>query len=160
MMQPKSPVSYPILLTGHDRRALVVGGGRVARRKITALLEGGISVTVLAPAPLDLAGFPDGEFTQIEGVWPQDTPELSKFHLIFATTNNRAINADVARTARLAGIPVNVADAPDECDFFTVGSIRHDGMIISISSAGRSPADARRLREELQDWLNKRMSSQ
>jgi len=149
MARREATVHYPMLLTGKSRRALVVGAGTVARRKVAALQEAGVEVTVLAPHASSLEGV-----TAIDGVWPQSAPALVSFDLVFAATDNRAVNADIARCAREAHVWVNLADSPEESDFYTVATIRHEGALIAISTAGLDPARAKELRLRLEGFLN------
>jgi siroheme synthase-like protein len=73
--------------------------------------------------------------------------------LAFTATDDRNVNAAVARGAKRLGIPVNVADAPAECDFLVPARIRSGDLQITISTSGRSPRLAAELRRKIEEIL-------
>lgn len=140
---------YPLFLELAGRRAVVVGGGRVAERKALALLEAGAAVTVVAPeATPPLAEAARGGRL----VWHRrafEPGDLAGAALVFAATDRREVNAAVAAWARAAGVLCNVADDPAACDFFVPALLRRGDLLIAVSTGGASPAVARRIREAL-----------
>jgi precorrin-2 dehydrogenase/sirohydrochlorin ferrochelatase len=137
----------------HARRVIVVGGGRVAVRKVRGLLESGALVTVVSPELHDrLRGVvADG---RIE--WIADTFEESHLDrhpdvaLVFGTTNRREVNVGIHAAAAARRIPCNIADVPDLCTFIVPAVITQGDLIIAVSTGGSSPALARRIREDLE----------
>ena len=79
--------------------------------------------------------------------------DLQGATLAFTATNDRAVNARVREHANALGIPVNVADAPDECDFLVPARLRKNGFHIAISTDGRNPSAAADLRRQLEESL-------
>ncbi len=104
---------FPVMLNVRGRRCLVVGGGGVALRKVSALLQEGAAVTAVAAEPsqplLRLAA--EGRVTLERR--PYRDGEASGYALVFAATDDRSVNARVSRDAESAGLWVNVADDPD-----------------------------------------------
>ncbi len=148
----KRRASYlPVFLDLRGMRALVVGAGAVAARKIDALLAGGASVTVaareLSPAVEERAG--RGEIAAVRGEYRPDL--LDGAELVFAASSDRALNAHVAREARRRRIPVNAADAPDDCTFILPAVVRGEEFTAAVSTGGRNPGAARALREFLEE---------
>jgi uroporphyrin-III C-methyltransferase/precorrin-2 dehydrogenase/sirohydrochlorin ferrochelatase len=148
----KRRASYlPVFLDLRGMRALVVGAGAVAARKIAALLAGGASVTVAArehsPAVEERAG--RGEIAAVRGEFRPDL--LDGAELVFAASSDRALNARVAREARRRRIPVNAADAPDDCTFILPAVVRGEEFTAAVSTGGRNPGAARALREFLEE---------
>ena len=141
---------YPIFLDISSRRAVVVGGGKVAYRKAAALVEAGACVTAVAPdfdERLRTLSLERVEREYREG-------DLEGAHLAFAATNQRAVNAQVAREAKAHGIPVNIADAPAECDFIVPARIRRGGIQVAISTSGTNPSLAAEIRKRIEALLD------
>jgi siroheme synthase-like protein len=147
---------YPIFLDLRDKPVLVVGAGNVALRKAKGLLEAGARVRAVAPA-----GVP--EFEKLPVNWLRRkfrVADLKGVCLVFTATDDREVNAAVARAAKRLGIPVNVADAPGECDFFVPARIRRGDLQIAISTSGRSPRIAAGLRRQIERQVGKWASGQ
>lgn len=141
---------YPINLDLKNRRCIVIGGGEVAERKIETLLEFDAAVFVIAP---ELTSRLECHAEQglIESVHGMYSPEmLDGALLVFAATDDREVNRAVSEECRKRGILVNVADDPELCTFFVPAMVRRGGFVIGISTSGRSPALAKRVRESLE----------
>jgi siroheme synthase-like protein len=108
----------------------------------------GVAVTMLSPEVP--AEFP---VDRIRGRWPEDAPPLDGFDLVFAATNDREVNRSVTAAGRAAGKLVNVADEPEEGDFFTVATVKAGKVLISLSTEGASPALTAQLRAAMELWL-------
>lgn len=129
--------------------ALVVGGGEVATRKVRNLVEGGFAVTVIAPevAP-EIRSLPN--VTIVEAPFEAaDLPYDAPFALVFACTDDRALNQRVGELARRAKILVVVADSQPESTFFTPATLRDGALSIGVSTGGASPSLARELRARI-----------
>jgi precorrin-2 dehydrogenase/sirohydrochlorin ferrochelatase len=141
---------YPLLVDLTGRRCLVIGGGRVAERKAVRLLECGALVEVIAPTVtphLDaLAG--EGRIRcRCRPATPDDVPGA---FLVFVATDDPAVNRVLAQSAQQSGALVNVADDPDACTFIVPSVFRRGDLTVAVSTAGGSPALAKRLRERLE----------
>jgi len=138
----------PILLDGARIRALVVGGGAVADRKVGALLDAGARVHVVALAIGEAARAREagsgGRLTF--SVRAYRTGDLADATLVIAATSDRAVNARVAADARAAGRLVNVVDVPTEGDWVTVAAHRAGPLVVGVS-AGGVPSAAVRIRD-------------
>lgn len=138
----------PILVDGAGLRVLIVGGGRVAARKLAALLQAGARVRVVAPQATEaisaLAGSGELEWLA-RGYEPAD---LGDAQLVIAATGDRAINAKVAADARAVYRLVNVADVPDD-GRFTMMAVHRSGSLVVGVSAGGVPGAAARIRDAI-----------
>jgi precorrin-2 dehydrogenase/sirohydrochlorin ferrochelatase len=141
---------YPIFLNLTDRLVVVVGAGKVARRKVEMLLEGGARIRVIGP-PTDerLEGRIDRKKVENEPR-PYQRGDLEGAVLAFAATDNHEVNREVWEEARQSGIPVNVATDPELCDFTVPSMVRRGDLGIAVSTGASSPRLARRIREKLE----------
>jgi len=140
---------FPIFLKLEGRACLVAGAGTIAAPKIASLLCAGGVVTVVAPRanPEIAAQAQAGEVRWHEREFvPAD---LDGTFLAIAATDRQSVNHAVAQEARARGILVNSVDDPPDCDFYYPSVVRRGDLQIAISTAGKSPALAQRLREEL-----------
>jgi siroheme synthase-like protein len=145
---------YPIFVEMAGRRCLVIGGGRVAEGKVQGLLSAEADVTVVAP---DLTPALQELLTAGRIRWQQRAyaeGDLEGYEVCFVATDDGAVNAEVAADGKRRGIWVNAADDPANCDFILPSVIRQGQVVVAASTGGASPALARRLREELTDFLS------
>ncbi len=140
----------PIFLEVGGKRCLVVGGGEVAARKARTLLAAGATVTIISPAlSAELAAIAArGAVRHLAR--PYRRGDLSGFALVYAATDDAALQRELAAEAGPLEIPINVADVPELCSFIAPAVIRRGELQIAISTGGASPALAAQLREELE----------
>ena len=136
---------YQAGLDLRGRACLVVGGGAVARRKAEGLAEAGAKVRVVAPECLPM---PEGASVALR---PFDDRDLEGVTLAVAASDDRELNARVARLARERGVWVNVVDEPGDGDVELPAVVRRGALRIAVSTGGASPALARRIRERLDE---------
>ncbi len=141
---------YPIMLDLTAVPVLVVGGGRVALRKIEGLVTAHAEVTVVAPSVVEeIARLP----VRVVGRAYTST-DLDAMRLVITATDDPAVNATVAADATGRGIWVNSADDPGNCTF-TLPAVARDGAVtVAVGTGGSSPALASHLRAELEHWLD------
>jgi precorrin-2 dehydrogenase/sirohydrochlorin ferrochelatase len=145
---------YPISLKLKGRKCLVVGGGQVALRKAKALLEHDANVEVVSPTlcPELNQMTTDGAIRVTQRDYK--TEDLQQAFIAIAATDNVKINKRVASEARRRGILVNVVDDPKNSDFIAPSYLKRGDVIIAVSTSGRSPALARKIRSELEKSFN------
>jgi len=143
-------VYYPILLNIQGKKCLVVGGGEVALRKAQMLVEHGANVEIVSPTfcPELNQLVKDGTIQAIHRDY--ETEDLNDVFLAVAATDDIKTNEKVATEARKIGILVNVVDKPDISDFIVPSYFRRGDIIVAVSTSGRSPALARKIRGELE----------
>jgi precorrin-2 dehydrogenase/sirohydrochlorin ferrochelatase len=144
---------FPIFLKLQGRNCLVVGAGTIAAPKIESLLRAGAVVTVVAPqANTDI----ERQAHAGEIQWHRREfldSDLDGAFLVVTATDSQPINHAVAEAARSKNILCNSVDDPPDCDFFYPSVVRRGDLQIAISTAGKSPALAQRLREEIDALL-------
>jgi len=141
---------YPVFLDLQGKSVALIGGGAVAERKALTLLACGARVTVISPAlTKKLSSLAQaGAIRHRRRRWrPAD---LKEPFLILATTNDRKVNAEIARRAHADSRLVNVADDPARCNVIAPSVVTRGDLIIAVSTSGKSPALARRIRRELE----------
>lgn len=141
---------YPVLLDLSGRLVLIVGGGRVAARKIASLLPAGARVRLVAPElaaeTRALCGRPGVELLE-RSFRPAD---LEGVALVISATDQEALNRAVAAEAQARGMFVNVVDVPGLCSFIVPATLRRGDLVLAVSTSGASPAAAARLRQGLE----------
>ena len=144
---------YPIFLNIYKRRCVVVGGGEVALRKVRALLEQGATVQVITPALCsELSCLAESKAINVlqRSYEPGD---LKGAYIAIAATTETETNKRVAMEAKRRGILVNVVDDLERSDFIVPSCLRRGELTIAVSTAGKSPALARKIRTRLEKDL-------
>ena len=152
---------FPMFVKLEGRSCLVVGAGSVGEPKIGSLLASEASVRVIAPtvsptvAEWARAGAIHWEAREFQ------TSDLDGVFLVIVATSSRAVNESIFLEARRRNILCNVVDDPEHCDFYYPAVVRRGDLQLAISTNGKSPALAHRIRRELEvqfgpeygDWL-------
>ena len=148
---------YPITLQLDNKEVLIIGGGKVAARKVPALLAAGAKVTIISPAL-------DESLRDLPIEWIQSEYQADVYRaeyilkqqpvLIFAATNKPEINQLVLKVARQLGIFVNMADESESSDFHNMAMLEKAPFTIAISSSGSSPALLNLVRERIDKVLS------
>lgn len=141
---------YPVLLDVSRLRVLVVGGGEVALRKATGVLEAGGKPDIVSFHILPELRRLIRQRGLIWAQRPYAAGDVRGYHLVFVATNQARVNAEVAAEAEAAGALVNVADDGEGSTFHVPASIRRDEVVVAFSTGGASPLLSRRLRERLE----------
>jgi len=141
---------YPLFLDITDRRCVVVGGGEVAERKAGRLLDFGASVAVVGMTltPCLETMKKEGRIDHIAADY--DKAVIDDAFLVIGATDSDEVNAEISHDARAKGILVNIVDDPDKCDFVLPSLLRQGDLLIAISTGGKSPALAKKLREDME----------
>jgi len=140
---------YPIYLDIKGKRCVVIGGGDVAARKILRLLECGAVVSVVSrKLTSTLAAMAEnGQIIHMDDNYDQQY--LAGAFLVIGATDQEEVNDRIAADCRARGVMVNIVDDPSRCDFILPSIVNRGSLSITVSTEGKSPALARKLREEL-----------
>ena len=143
----------PVFLKIKGRPCLVVGGGKVAARKVALLRRAGADITVVAPVFCDelLALREAGDITFHHREFSDS--DLSDFVLVIAATDDRIVNQRVYDLAGMQNIPVNVVDNPGQSSFIVPSIIDRSPVQVAVSTGGASPVLARLLRARLESFI-------
>jgi precorrin-2 dehydrogenase/sirohydrochlorin ferrochelatase len=141
---------FPAFLKLEGRRCVVVGAGPVAEEKIPGLLRAGAKVRVVAPQATERVQM----WAQAKKItWERRafrSEDLAGAFLVIAATSSASLHARIQAQARRRGVLCNAVDDPEHCDFFYGAVVRRGGLLIAISTSGRSPALAQRIRKRLE----------
>lgn len=147
--------NYPIMLQLDGKKVVVIGGGRVAERKVRGLLGTGAQVVVFSP---EATGEIQTLFLDGKIVWEKKfflAEDLRGAALIFAATDDKDINQSVKSLAEKHQL-VTVADDPDISDFHLPAHVQRGRLSIAVSTGGASPILAKKLRAELEQLFDER----
>ncbi len=142
---------YPVFLDIKGKRCCVIGGGKVAERKVFSLLESGAFVTVISPKMtegLKALKYING-FKSLKRKYKRG--DLADSALVISASSSNRVNAEVSAEAGELGIQVNIVDDPAKCSFIVPSVVDRDPLLIAISTSGASPMVARKLRKTLEE---------
>ncbi|NLJ77421.1 MAG: bifunctional precorrin-2 dehydrogenase/sirohydrochlorin ferrochelatase [Peptococcaceae bacterium] len=141
---------YMVSLDLNNRKCLVVGGGKIAERKVRSLLECGAQVYVVSPEiiPSLLSMVAEGSLIYRRGSYK--ISDLEDMFLVFGATGKEEINKQIASDCASRNLIVNIVDDPAKCNFYVPAVVRRGALSIGISTCGKSPLLARKIREELE----------
>ena len=141
---------YPICFDITNKRCIVVGGGEVAERKVKRLLDFGARVAVIGKklTPRLKTMKKEGRIDHIDAEY--DKAFINDAFLVIGATDRDDINANISRDGREKRIPVNIVDDPEKCDFILPSLLEQGDLLIAVSTGGKSPALAKKLREDLE----------
>jgi precorrin-2 dehydrogenase/sirohydrochlorin ferrochelatase len=141
---------YPVHLDIKNRHCLVVGGGAVGTRKVNTLLECGARVRVVSPEPTrqltKLAS--EGAITLARRAYR--SADLDGAFLVIGATDDESLNQQISNDAALTNTLCNIADRPEVCNFILPSIVQRGDLVITISTSGKSPALAKKLRRKLE----------
>ncbi|MBI5681592.1 MAG: bifunctional precorrin-2 dehydrogenase/sirohydrochlorin ferrochelatase [Deltaproteobacteria bacterium] len=141
---------YPIFLDIKDKPCVVIGGGKVAERKVLSLLDAGAKVCVISPdvTPAIKRLACQKKIKIISRAYKQG--DVKGLFLVYSATDNRTVSLMVFKEAQKNGILLNVVDVPELCNFIVPSVVERGALLIAISTSGKSPAMAKKIRERLE----------
>tara|TARA_R110002167_G_scaffold213111_1_gene417778 strand:- start:250 stop:846 length:597 start_codon:yes stop_codon:yes gene_type:complete len=146
---------YPVFLKVSQLNILIVGGGNVAEEKLRFLLKSSPDAQVQLVSPMFRE--PTIELAKKFNLQMTEDTYAPKYlkdkHMVIATTDSTTINEKVYHDCREKNILVNVADNPPFCDFYMGGIVTKGNVKVAISTNGKSPTTAKRLRQFFEDVI-------
>jgi len=147
---------YPVFLKVHQLETLLVGGGNVGVEKLTFLLKSSpnAKVTVVSKDFLEdisTIAKDNPNINLVQGAYHET--HLYEKHLVIAATDDKEVNKKVYHDAKKRYLLVNVADTPEYCDFYLGGIVTKGNIKIGISTNGKSPTTAKRLRQLFEEII-------
>lgn len=140
---------FPLCINLEDKRFLIVGYGRIAKRKLKAISEFTSNITVISKEGAE--GLAREGIKVVNKCF--DYKDLEGFDFVITATGSREQDEAIVAACKSRGIPVNAADDREECDFFLPGIIKRGDLVVSVSTSGKSPAYSKHLREQIEDII-------
>lgn len=141
----------PVAMDVAGRRCLVVGGGRVATHRVELLVAAGAEITVISPKVTDRIRGLCAEGRIEVRLRSYSRGDLRGVCLAFDATDDETVHERVAAEASDEGVMLNVADKPERCDFIMPAILRRGDLTVAVSTSGRCPALAAKIREALEE---------
>lgn len=139
---------YPVMLNLEGKRILIIGGGRIAKRKVTGLQGEGAQITIMAPE-IDS----EIEAMNVECIPNRFTKQdINQYDIVFIATNDERVNQEVMECVHEHQL-VNDCTNKFNSNFFNVASFAYDDMRVMVSSDGASPEKSKRLKQKLMAFL-------
>lgn len=146
---------FPLFMDISDKKIVVIGGGKIAARRVDTLLKFADDISVVAPKVTErlhrLAE--EGHIIWKECVYQETF--LEGVDLVLAATDDAACNEKIVEDCRARGILVNTSHKKELCDFYFPGIIRQGDLVIGFGSSGMSHREVREAREKMQRMLQK-----
>jgi precorrin-2 dehydrogenase/sirohydrochlorin ferrochelatase len=131
------------------KKCAVIGGGSVANRKVKSLLQYEADIVIISEQLIaELAN----TVNKYKLDWQKkeySSEDLFGNFMVFAATNNSEVNHQIYKEAKAKGILINVVDDPERCDFIVPSKLEQGDLTISISTNGKSPMLAKKIRQDL-----------
>ncbi len=145
---------FPIFINLRGKKCLIIGGGEVAERKIEDLLQYEAAITIVSPQVTDKirTWVESGIITYLSREFEED--DINGIFMVFAATNNSLVNQEIAALCRKKDVLLNAVDDPLNCDFFIPSILRHNSLVIAVSTEGKSPLYARKIRQDLEKIIS------
>ena len=141
---------YPVNLDIQNRNCLVVGAGAVGTRKVMTLLNCGAVVTVVSPAvSQELLELASSRAIQLKERSYQ-SGDLEGMFLVIGATSDGRLNRQISNDADRLNTLCNIADRPEVCNFILPSIVQRKDLVVTISTSGKSPALAKKLRKILE----------
>ena len=157
---------FPIYIELKDKKCVVVGGGKVALRKIEILHQFGAKITIVAPFICDDI-YKIEDNTHLEDNGPLEDKDIhitlvkrkfvdldiSEAELVVAATDDEKLNSYISAICKDKNLLVNVVDVKDECSFIFPAIFKKGELVISVSTGGSSPAMAHKIRKSIESVI-------
>ena len=141
---------FPMFIDLTDRKIFVAGGGRIARRRIEALVKFGADIHVAAPRVCPEIALLAGEGKIKTVLREYRSSDLDGMEFAVAATDDREVNRAEYAECSKRGIPVNVSDDKTLCDFYCPAHVLTDDVVIGIGSGGESPGRVKEVRQRIE----------
>ena len=142
---------YPISVDLQGKAVVVIGGGTVAQRKIETLLEYGAVVNVVSRqlTPALNRYLEEGKIKFLGEEFRES--HLNGVFMVIASTDDVSLNHRISQEARKKGLLINAVDQPSDCNFIVPAILQRGDLLIAVSTSGKSPALAKKVRKDLED---------
>lgn len=146
---------FPVFTNISEKTIVVIGAGKIAKRRIETLLKFDCSIRVVAPEVLpEVIAYGDEKRLELR-MKPYEAADLEGADYVLVATNHKQINHEIYEKCKEGNIPVNVADDKEKSDFFFPGIIRKKGITVGVTAEGRDHALAKKATRAIADCLDR-----
>ena len=145
---------FPMFVQLKNKKCLVIGGGRIALRKIEVLKDFEADVTVIAPEMIPQIRQIDKIRRIFRTLMEEDVKEAE---IVVAATNDPKVNSEISKICMQRKIPVNAVDQKEDCSFIFPSYVKEGEVVAAFSSGGQSPLITQYLKEKIKPDLNKEL---
>lgn len=147
---------FPMFIDLSDKYIVVVGGGKIATRRVKTLYQFTRNILVVSPKlTRELQDMVKaGQIRWINRKCRRS--DLSMAYMVLAVTDDAGVNDDIYRICKEEGIYVNVASDKDKCDFHFPGIVKYDEVVIGVNAGGADHKKVKKVRMEIEEHLMKR----
>ncbi len=144
---------FPIHLNLKGKKCLVIGGGKVAERKVEALLRCSAEINLISPTITDYLQkiVNRGIIQYFNRLYQQK--DLDNCFIVISACNDKCINEKIAKACHQKNIPVNVVDDPSNCSFIIPSVLQRGALTIAVSTQGKCPMLSKKIREKIESTL-------
>lgn len=152
MGEEKKPY-FPMFVDLSDKKVVIAGAGTIAKRRIRAMTEFTNHLVVIAPeVNAELKKLEEaGKLTILRKTYERE--DIYDAALVIAATNDKKTNQEIYTVCKCLGIPVNVCNDKEKCDFYFPGLVTQGSLVAGVSSRGKEKKRAKAVLQELQELL-------
>ena len=145
---------FPMFVDLTDKKVVIAGAGTIAKRRIRSMIEFTDHLYVIAPeVNKELKEMEEaGKLTILRKTYERE--DLYDASLVIAATNDHKINQDIYAACKCLGIPVNVCQDRDRCDFYFPGLAMQDNLVVGVSTSGQEKKRQKGIAGRLQQFLD------
>jgi len=151
-MKTNKPM-FPMFLDISEKKIFVIGGGKIATRRVKTLLTFAENISVVAPEASEEIIKLSSEGKIGYEKRPYKESDIDGADIVLAATDDAELNDDIYSSCKKLGITVNIASDKEKCDFYFPGIILKDSAVIGINAGGNDHRGAKELRQKLQRYL-------
>ena len=145
---------FPMFVQLKNKKCLVIGGGRIALRKIEVLKDFEADVTVIAPEMIPQIRQID-KIRRIFRTFMEE--DFKEAELVVAATNDQKVNSEISKICMQRKIPVNAVDQKEDCSFIFPSYVKEGEVVAAFSSGGQSPMITQYLKEKIKPNLTEEL---
>lgn len=150
----KSKLYFPLFIDIAEKKIVVIGGGKIATRRVTTLLNFANHITVVAPEiSEEIRKF----VTNDTVIWQDncyDSSCILDADMVLAATDDESCNEQIAADCRERGILVNVSHKKELCDFYFPSIVEDDGVVVGINASGKNHRKVKDTRKQIEEILS------
>lgn len=148
---------FPMFVDLSEKKIVVIGGGKIAQRRVNTLLSFADHITVVSPELTEELHkkADEGKIVWIKASYYEvEEKVFSQADIILVATNDPACNEEIAKYCREKNIPVNVSHKKELCDFYFPAVVVQENMVAGITASGLDHSQAKKIRERVEAALS------